>query len=247
MIEAIIEAQNLSFSYGRNPVLEQVSFSVLKGDYVGIIGPNGGGKTTLLKILVGLLFPRSGRVLFNGRDFREFKDRSMIGYVPQRISQENMNFPATVYEVVESGRIPRHSLFRGLNDADREAINRALSAAGIENLKDRLVGSLSGGQRQRAYVARALAAEPEALILDEPFVGIDIPAQKNFYGFLKQLNENQGLTILIVSHDLDVIAGEVKSILCLNRGILCSGSPSALHDTAIMENLYGKKVTHIHG
>jgi zinc transport system ATP-binding protein len=241
-----IEVKDLNFAYGSHTVLEQVSFIIEKGDYVGIVGPNGGGKTTLLKILVGLLTPQSGAVLIDRQPIGSFKNRFRIGYVPQRVSQENRNFPATVYEVVESGRVPQTRVFGGLNQQDRQAIATSLATAHIEELQDTLLSRLSGGQRQRVYVARALAADPEILILDEPFVGVDISAQKDFYDFLKELNHTQGLTILFVSHDIDVITEEVTSILCLNRGLLCAGSPSMLHEPNVIEELYGKKITHIH-
>jgi len=241
-----LEVKDVTFAYGNNVVLDHVSFAIERGDYVGLVGPNGGGKTTLLKILVGLLTPQSGSVEIEGRPIRDFRQKFRIGYVPQRVAQEHVNFPATVYEVVESGRVPRARLWGGLTGADRRAIDGALATAGIDHLRDTLISSLSGGQRQRMHVARALAAEPEALILDEPFVGIDVAAQKEFYAFLKTLNRTQSLTIIFVSHDIDVVTEEVKSILCLNRGLLCAGSPSILHEPNVIEELYGKKITHIH-
>lgn len=244
--DPLIEVKDVSFAYNGNTVLDHVSFSVEKGDYVGIVGPNGGGKTTLLKILVGLLTAQSGTVKILGMPIGSFKNKFEIGYVPQRIAQDSVSFPATVYEVVESGRIIKNSLFGKLNDEDYQAIKKALRVAHIEDLKNKLMSNLSGGQRQRVYVARALASEPKILILDEPFVGIDVTTQKDFYAFLKELNQNQGLTIIFVSHDIDVITDEVKSILCLNRGLLCIGAPSMLHEPNVIENLYGKKITHIH-
>jgi len=242
----LIEVRDINFAFGSNTVLEHISFRIDRGDYVGIVGPNGGGKTTLLKILVGLLTAQSGEVLIENQPLRTFKNRFKIGYVPQRVSQDHINFPATVYEIVESGRIPRAGLWRVLNDQDRTAISSALAIAQVEGLKDRLLDRLSGGQRQRVYVSRALAAEPEILILDEPFVGIDVAAQEDFYAFLKELNQRQGLTIVFVSHDIDVITEEVKTILCLNRGLLCSGAPAIVHTPDVIEKLYGKRITHIH-
>ncbi len=242
----LIEVKNLNYAYGNNTVLEDVSFSIDVGDYVGIVGPNGGGKSTLLKILVGLLSPQSGIVKIDGVPIEQFKNRSQIGYVPQRIAQDTVNFPATVYEVVESGRIADKGVFGRLADEDRQAINKALGIANIEQFKNHLMSSLSGGQRQRVYVARALASEPKILILDEPFVGVDIEGQKEFYSFLKKLNQNQNLTIVFVSHDVDVITDEVKSILCLNRGLFCLDTPQHLHEPNVIETLYGKKITHIH-
>lgn len=244
--QPFIEAKDVSFTYNNNVVLDSVSFTIERGDYVGIIGPNGGGKTTLLKILVGLLEPQSGEVKIDGVPVAESKNKSHIGYVSQRIAQESVSFPATVYEVVESGRVGKKGLFGRLGNEDMENINQALKIARIENLKDKLMGQLSGGQRQRVHVARALASQPEILILDEPFAGIDITAQEDFYKFLKDLNETQHLTIIFVSHDINVITEEVKSVLCLNRGLLCLDSPSVLHEPHVVKNLYGKRITHIH-
>lgn len=244
--QPIIEVKNLNFAYGDIKVLEDVSFSIQEGDYVGIVGPNGGGKTTLLKILVGLLAPQSGTVKIFGEPVQNMNSRSKIGYVPQRIAQNNDPFPATVYELVESGRIPAKKPFQRITSQDKAVIQKALDIAQISVLQNKLVSNLSGGQKQRVYVARALAAESKILVLDEPFVGIDINAQRDFYAFLKNLNESQGLTIIFVSHDVDVISEEVKSILCLNRGLLCFGSPEMLHKEGMIETLYGKEVTHIH-
>jgi zinc transport system ATP-binding protein len=242
----LIDVRNLNFSYDAQSVLEDVSFTVETGEYVGIVGPNGGGKTTLLKILVGLLKPASGTVVVDGAAPTDHARPAVIGYVPQRISQDQAAFPATVYELVESGRTVRSGLFGRLNETDRQVIGRSLKVAGIEALQTRLMSELSGGQRQRVYVARALASEPKLLILDEPFVGVDVKAQQEFYTFLKELNRTQGLTILVVSHDIDAIAEEVKSILCLNRWLLCSGSPELLHEPEVIDTVYGKKVMHLH-
>jgi zinc transport system ATP-binding protein len=233
----LIEVKNLSFAYNGNVVLDHVSFKVDKGDYVGIIGPNGGGKTTLLKILIGLLKPDSGSVTIANTD---------IGYVPQRIAQDSASFPATVWEIVESGRIARKALFESMNDTDRKAIKRAMDIAKIADLKNKQMSSLSGGQRQRVYVARALASEPQILILDEPFVGVDIATETDFYQFLKELNEREGLTIIFVSHDIDVVTEEAKSVLCLNKSVLSFGPADELQEQTAIETLYGKRITHIH-
>ncbi len=241
----VIELKDVGFAYGSNPVLEHISFAVGKGDYVGIIGPNGGGKTALLKIIVGLLAPNSGSVLINGIPSESFRKKSEIGYVPQRIASDSASFPATVYEVVESGRTSQLGIFSRHGKADKIAVKKALDAARIADLQNKLMSELSGGQRQRVYVARALAGESRVLVLDEPFVGVDIATQKEFYAFLKELNKT-GLTILFVSHDIDVITEEAKSILCLNRGLLCFGHGESLQEKDVLESLYGTHIKHIH-
>lgn len=242
----ILEVSNISFGYNGNLVLDNVSFTIKKGSYIGIIGPNGGGKTTLLKIMLGLIKPKKGAVKIQGIDIVSYPKKYEIGYVPQRASQEIFNFPVTVYEVVSSGRTPMKSWLQRFNEKDRQAINQAMQAAKVKEFENKLIGELSGGERQRVYVARALAADPKVLLLDEPFVGIDLASQEDFYRFLKELNEKQGLTVLFVSHDVDIISHEAKEILCLNRRLVCRGRSHDVLESNMIEALYGKKITHIH-
>lgn len=241
----LIDVKDVSFSYDTYPILERVSFSIFPGDYVGVIGPNGGGKTTLLKLLVGLLRPQSGTITWL-QTKNSVNEHSNIGYVPQRITQGSASVPCTVEEIVASGLVRERRLFRPLTKDQRAAIDWALSIAEIEPLRRRLIHDLSGGQRQRAYVARALVNKPQLLLLDEPFVGVDITTQHSFYRLLHDLNQKQRLAILFVSHDIDVIAEEVRTVLCLNQGLLCYGNPSILHEPETLERLYGKHVAHIH-
>lgn len=243
-----IEAKDLSFSYNGNPVLENVSFSVKDGEYLGIIGPNGGGKTTLIKIILGLLKPDTGSVKIFGQDIKTFKERALIGYVPQRISQSIPQFPATVEEIVRSGRTARVGLFKRFGEKDTVAIEKAMETADVVKHRTRLISELSGGERQRVFIARALAGEPKMLILDEPSVGVDIAAQEKFYTFIEDLNQNHGLAIIFVSHDIDVVAHEVKCLLCLNKSLVCHGLPREFMKEEYLEKLYGKKVKFIlHG
>lgn len=240
----LIEFKKVSFSYGQNKVLDDISFQIKKGSYLGIIGPNGGGKSTLIKVLLGLLKPSSGKILINGKSIQHALDHSRIGYVPQRISQDHLDLPATVWEVVESGAIAKTSIFSG---ADRDkAVEKVLSIAGLKSKRNKLIGELSGGQRQKAFVARALAVRPEILVLDEPFVGVDLAAQKEFYAFLKMLNQERELTVIFISHDLDMITGEAKEILALNRKIVYTGEASEVDEEKLVEGMYGKTFTHIH-
>lgn len=244
--DPLIEAQNISFGYGNVAVLENVSFTIPEGDYVGVVGPNGGGKTTLVKILLGLLKPQSGSIAIAGASAGSPAARRGIGYVPQRTAQDAASFPATVYEIVESGRIAKKNIFAATDEKDRLASLAALRIAGIHHLKDRLMAGLSGGERQRAWMARALAGQPKILILDEPFTGVDAAAQKEFYLFLKKLNAQQGLTILFVSHDIDILMHEAHSLMCLNRGLLCFGSSEYVRGQDVLGHLYDKHITHLH-
>lgn len=241
--EHCISVQNVSFRYDRDLVLEDVSFTVKRGDYVGIIGPNGGGKTTLLKIILGLLAPAQGTVRVFGSDvYRLKEERAHIGYVPQRLGAIDGAFPATVAELAATGRTARIGLFRRPTAEDRSAIDRALAIADMERWRNALVSELSGGTRQRAFIARALAGEPQVLILDEPTAGVDVPAQERFYAFLADLNHKHGLTIILVSHDIDVVSNEVHTLLCINRRVICQGPASELLTDEYLKQLYGSKI-----
>lgn len=244
-----IQLEDVSFSYDKNPVLEGVSFSVYQGDYIGIIGPNGGGKTTLLKIILGLLEPESGVVRIMGHDIYNLKERSIIGYVPQRITQAEHRFPATVEEIVETGRIAKLGLFKRLTANDRETVRRVMDIAGVSPFKNRLIGDLSGGEMQKVFIARALAGDPKILVLDEPTTGVDVGSQKKFYEFLGKLNKEHNLTIIFVSHDVDIVSTEARSVICLNKNLVCEGPSSQLRDEEMIRKLYGDKanlVVHKH-
>ncbi len=238
-LEPYIELSNVSFAYDHNPVLENLSFTVRKGEYLGIIGPNGGGKTTLIKIILGLLHPTGGSVQLFGKDRHDFKEKHRIGYVPQRVTQTDKDFPATVFEVVRTGRIARLGFFEKFTKKDNEVVNRVMEIAGISRYRDTLIGNLSGGERQRVFIARALASEPDVLILDEPTVGVDIGAQKTFYEFLAELNREHNLTIIFISHDVDAVSHETKTVLCLNHTLVCHGLAQDLLNEHIIERLYG--------
>lgn len=246
----IIELKNVSFDYNRATVLDRVSFAVREGDYVGIIGPNGGGKTTLLKIILGLLRPTSGEALILGETAGALSARSQISYVPQRAAGYHSRFPATIEEIVRSGRAAKIGPLKRFGKNDERAVNRALEMTELEPLKNRLIGALSGGETQKVFLARALAAEPKILILDEPEAGVDIAAQEKFYSLLDDLNQKNNLTIIFVSHDIELISHTVKSVLCLNRRLLCYGSPKEFIKEEYIDQLYGKKVKfifHEHG
>lgn len=241
----LVHLQDVEFRYDAHPILERVNLLVDEGEYLGIIGPNGSGKTTLLKIMLGLFKPSHGKVELLGEPIDQLKDRSQIGYVPQRITQADFTFPATVEEVVRSGRTAKVGLLNFFTADDAKAIDKAMQLAGIKKFRHRLIGQLSGGERQRVFIARALASEPKLLILDEPTVGVDAGAQEDFYTLLCELNSKHNLTIILVSHDIDVIAQEVKTILFLNRKVVGYGSPRELMKEKYLEKLYGSQVKFI--
>lgn len=247
--EPIIQCENVSFRYGEEEALSDISFSVRAGDYVGLVGSNGSGKTTLLKILLGLLEPTSGRVKLFGKALDEFRQWEKVGYVPQHVFRGDMNFPATVQEVVESGHLrARTDAFCKFGKSSCEAVSRALERAGVSHVAGKRIGELSGGERQRVFIARALVSQPELLVLDEPTTGIDAASEAQFYRFLKDLNED-GLTIILVSHDLEAVAREVKTVLCLNRRLVCAGTTEHLKSPEVLKKMYGESkqmITHTH-
>lgn len=172
MSKPVIEIENLWFSYGAEPVLEDISLAVERGDILGLIGPNGSGKTTLLKLILGVLEPQHGVIRVFGQELGRFRKRAQIGYVRQRSWDFERNFPASVEEIVRLGRVPRLR-WGHWSRADTEAIERAMHAVHIEELRQRPISELSGGQQQRVFLARVLAQEPEILLLDEPTAAVD--------------------------------------------------------------------------
>lgn len=243
--EPVIEVNDVTFAYAGVPAVKDLSFSVSEGDYVGVIGPNGGGKTTLIKLLLGLLEPTHGSVTLLGKPINALTERHLIGYVPQRITHNSVEFPATVQEIVESGRTAALRRWRRFGDEDRQAVAQALARAEVTHLKGRRLAQLSGGERQRVFIARALAANPRILILDEPTVGVDVKTQEKFFAFLAELNKKHNITIIFVTHDIDVIAQEASTVLCLNHGLVCYGAPHDFIKEEYMDRLYGKTMKFI--
>lgn len=210
--DVVISVRHLWAGYDQESVLEDVNLEVHARDFIGLIGPNGGGKTTLLKVLLGLLEPMRGEVEVMGLPLEQ--GRRYIGYVPQQVAFDR-DFPISVWEVAQMGRLGKRRLFRRYNDQDREIVAQALKDVDMLHLRDRPIGDLSGGQRQRVYIARALATEPEILLLDEPTASVDPQVSSSIYELLRELNEQ--VTILMISHDMSAIASYVKTVGCLNR------------------------------
>lgn len=218
--ETLVKLQNVDFRFKKAKILDGISLEIKKGDFVGIIGPNGSGKTTLLKVILGILKPQKGEVFL--------KDRKKVGYIPQKVTQFDSRFPITVEEVVSLG------------NSKKEIVNKSLETVSMTKYSKRLLSQLSGGQQQRVFIAKALASEPEFLILDEPTVGIDTKTQEEFYEILAHLNKEKGLTIILVSHDIDVVVNEVNSLICINKKLVYHGTPKQFIKEDYLEKLYGK-------
>jgi len=241
-----IEVKNINLSLHENKVLENINFEIDQGDYVGIIGPNGSGKSTLIKVMLGLIKPDSGTVKFFGKSLENFEHLHDVGYVPQRIAQTDLHFPATVEEVVLSGLTARRGLFKIFKKKDLHTAHQALTTVDMFKKRKHLIGKLSGGEQQRVFIARALIGNPKILIMDEPVVGVDVGEQERLFKFLKEMNEKHGTTIIFVSHDLNVITNEAKKVLCLNRRLTCFGTPKHLMTQKHLETLYGKEMKYMH-
>ncbi len=215
--ENIIEVENVSFFYGKTEVFRDINLTIHRGDYLGLVGGNGSGKTTLLKIILGLLTPSSGSVKLFGEDLKNFKDWQKIGYVPQKATSFDVNFPATVFEVTLMGRFGRRGLFHAVTKGDKAKAREALSQVDMWGYRDHLIGDLSGGQQQRVFIARALATEPEVIFLDEPTVGVERSVREDFYMLLQKLNRELHLTVVLVTHDIESVAHEAMHVACIDR------------------------------
>jgi len=230
MAEEVVRLEDVWVHYDGVPVLEGVSLSIEADDFLGIIGPNGGGKTTLLRVILGLVKPSHGRVTVLGKSPE--KSRHHVGYVPQH-NLFDRGFPISVWDAVLMGRCGTAGLFRRYRSADKEAVTEALRTVGMLDLKDHQVGKLSGGEQQRTFIARALVTDPKLLILDEPTASVDPAMQTEFYELLEQLKQH--MAVVLVSHDISVVSVYVDKIACLNHELFYHGdkeiSPEILEAT----------------
>lgn len=240
----MVKLTDVSFQYEEKVVLDHVAFSLERGDFVGIVGPNGSGKSTLMKLILGLLTPTKGTVELFGQPLGKFREWSRIGYVAQQVAHGAGGFPATVREVVASGLVAKVGLFRRLNARHHEKVRDAVERVGLIEKLDKRIGSLSGGQLQRVFIARALVAEPELLILDEPTVGVDQESIEQFYSLLRSLKEENGLTMMIVSHDVGVMTQWVNKVACVQKNIHFHGTAHefAHNHEQILQQMYGDSV-----
>jgi len=211
----ILQLQNITVGYEPGKiVLNNINLDVFQNDFLGIIGPNGGGKTTLLKTILGLIKPQSGKILF----FRQDKpvDNINIGYLPQ-MNQIDKKFPISVYEVILSGLTAQRKLFKYYSAEQKEKVQHTVARMGLDELKDRPIGNLSGGQLQRTLLGRAIVDNPDLLILDEPSSYVDKRFETDFYKILEEINKETA--IILVSHDVGTVISMVKNIACVNEGL----------------------------
>jgi len=237
----MLVCQGISKAFLGVQALAEVSLHVEEGEILGIIGPNGSGKTTLLRVMLGLLPPTEGAVRLFGKPPAAFREWGRLGYVPQKATLDP-SLPVTVEEVVASGLVAVLRLFQRTGKAERRRISEVLARVGMEAHARARIGALSTGQQQRVLIARALVSDPELLILDEPTGGVDPEAQTSFYALLHHLNREREVTLILVSHDIGVVAKEVTKLACLNRRLIFHGRPGDFLSDAALTALYGPSV-----
>jgi len=217
MASKVVEISNVSKKFGKLSVLHDINLIVNEKDLMAIIGPNGGGKSTLIKIIMGILTPDTGEVKIFDREPK--KSRKLMGYLPQHVAFDP-DFPINVFDTVLSGRY--HGLFKGYKKSDEKAVKKALKNVEIYKLRDRQINEISGGQMQRVVIARSIVREPKLLLMDEPMASIDPEMQNSFYKLLSRLNDK--MTIILISHDVGAVSAHVDKIACLNRELFYHGS-----------------------
>lgn len=224
-----IQVSEVTKKFGDFLALEDISFSIKKGDIVALVGPNGSGKSTLATLMIGLEEPTKGSIVIDGKSPAAFMGQ--IGYVPQRFTIDR-TIPVSVGE------------FLLLAKGDKTLIAKTLSRVGLSGIEEKRLGTLSGGQLQRVLVARALLHKKDILILDEPASSIDVGGEEALYELLHRLNHEDGTTIIVISHELDFVYQYATTVICLNRRLLCTGSPKKVLTADILENMYGGHVRH---
>jgi len=235
----MLEIKNLTCAYGAKLILNQLNFKLEKKEFLGVIGPNGAGKTTLLRAISGVIKPKEGEIILEGRDIKQIKSKELakkIAVVPQSLSTS----PITVEDFVSLGRIPHYKRFQFLETArDQQIVQKALQVAGVFHLKDNFIDRISSGERQLVLIAKALAQEPELLLLDEPTAHLDIGHQIKIMNLIKRLNETQGLSVLVVLHDLNLASQYCNKLLLLNNGmIIKDGSVWKVLNYETLETVY---------
>lgn len=241
----VLDINALSCSYNGMEVLRDISFRVRQGDYLGIVGPNGSGKSTLVKTILGLIPLDSGEVRLFGEEQAGFGGWARLGYLPQRLRFFNPNFPGTVEEVVRLGLLASKDASVRSGAAAVAAVDRSLEIMGVADIKKRLIGELSGGQQQRVLLSRALVNRPELLILDEPTTALDPETRDIFYSLLENLNKNDGITVLLVTHDTWSIGKYANRFIYVDKKIVFDGTFDDFCCSSEMTAFFGEHAQHL--
>ncbi len=234
-----LSVENLCVTANERHLLENITFSIKQGMVVAIIGPNGAGKTTLVKAILGLVPYQQGSVLIYGRPIGNGDLSSKVGYVPQKLEFDR-SFPLTVSELLHFTVPPAFFLPFHKKKQEDEHIRSLLEVVGAQDLKNRSIGSLSGGELQRVMIAKAIVNDPKILFLDEPASGVDIEGQERFHDLVMRLNREKGLTVILISHDLNVVYRYADDVLCLNRKLVCNGKPAEMLTDEVIKSVYGE-------
>jgi zinc transport system ATP-binding protein len=237
---SILEVSNLYVNRSNSLVIEHADFKIRRGDYVGIVGPNGGGKTTLILALLNILPRTKGSIRLFGQNIESFSNWEKVAYVPQHAVNFDSNFPLSVRELVSLGRVNRGNMGRRLQRKDWAAVDESLDFMGISGIAGKRIGQLSGGQKQRVFVAKALVRNPEIIFLDEPVVGVDAETQEKFYKKLSDLNVERGITILLVTHDLTAVFCRMSKVMCVNRWVNVAEITEDVEPEEVLRKAYGE-------
>jgi zinc transport system ATP-binding protein len=243
--QKIVEVNNVTVKINNLVVLDRVSVEVERGDVLGIVGPNGGGKTTFLNAVLGNIPIESGYVRLFGTDIRRFKDFHLIGYVSQNAIQFDPIFPATVREIVSLGCLNRDRLGRRLGKDQKEEVDKAIDLMGLRNVADRKISDLSGGQKQRIFIAKALVRKPKLLILDEATAGLDACMQDHFHNLLRFLKSEYGITVMTVNHDLSGVICQANKLAVVNRQLHYTPITPGFDPSKMLQDAYGEHFTFI--
>jgi zinc/manganese transport system ATP-binding protein/zinc transport system ATP-binding protein len=239
----LIELANVSYRYGSSPALENVSLKIWPGQFMAIVGPNGGGKTTLLRTILGMVEVTQGKILIKGKEPQRSAS-NRIGYVPQ-LETIDWNFPITVEEVIAMGFFVEHRWFRGIGETEKRKLHETMERLHLDGLGNRHIRELSGGQQQAVFIGRALLGDPELILLDEPASGLDIRSRDDVIHFLHEIN-HQGVAVVLTSHDLNWVAAHLPWAVCLKHRLIAEGRPNEIFNAAVLKEVYSGDLVVFH-
>lgn len=245
-MEKVLDVKGVYFGYNKRNVLEDVNLTVFRGDFLGIVGPNGSAKSTLIKIILGILKPQKGTVVLLNSPIERFNQWNKIGYISQRVRNFNPAFPATVEEVVGANLYSQMGFLKFLNEKHKIKIKRALDVVNMSGYQNHLIGNLSGGQQQKVFIARTLISNPEIIFMDEPLVGVDTQSQEQFYGLMEKLNKGLGITLVMVSHDIGVITNKANRVACVGNKKVCVHPSIDFDKEEHIKDIYGESLSILH-
>lgn len=245
-MEKVLEAKNIYFGYDKNYILEDANLDIYKGDFLGIVGPNGSAKSTLIKIMLGILKPQKGSIKMLDSPIEKFNNWGKLGYISQKVRDFNSSFPATVEEVVGANLYNNMGFFKFLKKEHKSRIKEVLDIVNMSQYQNHLVGNLSGGQQQRVFIARTLISNPEVIFMDEPLVGVDVNSQEQFYGLMEKLNKELGITLVMVSHDIGVITNRANRVACVGNKKIFVHSSKDFNEQEYIKEVYGDNSSLLH-